>query len=227
MKLLSSLIRCLATLVFLTCAILGALAPAAHAHTVGPQFISVFDRVSPPEPGVKVEVASTGKAPRLVIICPRGHVLEIEGLDGEPFARIIAGKAQVNSRSPSRYMLTDPGGWPRAVHGKPQPEIKPLWRVAGTSNALVYWERRAEWPLIGPPDAARRLGKRVTIERWAIPATYDGGPIQILGHVDWSPPGLNFEVVALGATFVVFLGFAFVGKWKERAVKNVSGRPAK
>src|SRR5438270_7463956 len=65
-------------------------ASPAEAHTTGPQLVSHFDGFAPPSPGVEYSILSTGSAPYVTVAVGGSHVLEIFGLEGEPFIRIGA-----------------------------------------------------------------------------------------------------------------------------------------
>jgi hypothetical protein len=197
-------------------ALLLAVAAPAGAHTTGPQFPSIFDSISPPAPGVQVTLRPTESAPYLTIRVRGTHTVEVLGLEGEPFARIGAEGAFVNQRSPSLYLTED--SEKRPPRRRDQGLGAPDWKRVSPEPVFNYFDPRAEWPHSQPPEDVRRLGERVTVFRWEIPALYDGQPIVLKGHVDWVPGPLNVEM------FLLPIPLVFVALWwLEPRIKRFAG----
>lgn len=178
-------------------------ATPAEAHTVGPQLLTIFDAIAPPAPGVSYQVLSTGAAPYVTVALSGNHTFEIFGLLGEPFIRMGPDGVQTNRRSPSvEYLIKDPAkplNLP-AVNNQP-----PAWDSVSTDAVFHYYERRAEWPHTGQPVEAQALGRPAVVYRFSIPASYDGRPVAILGHVRWVPAPINFEIPLLFVPFAVVI----------------------
>lgn len=172
----------------------------AEAHTTGPQLISHFDGVAPPAPGVDYSILSTGSAPYVTVSLHGAHTFEIRGLQGEPFIEITADGVSLNKKSPSLYLTTDPSRKPSAVATV---DPVPDWTKVADQPAYHYYETRAEWPHIGQPDEARRLGRTATVYRFSIPGVFDGQPVAIDGHVTWVPAPLNLEIPLLFVPLIV------------------------
>ncbi len=66
-----------------------AVAPAApaYAHPGNPNFRSTVTSIDPAVPAVRAEVVNLDD--RLVLSSSGGHTVEVEGYDGEPYARIL------------------------------------------------------------------------------------------------------------------------------------------
>jgi hypothetical protein len=193
------------------------LATPAHAHTAGPEFVSVFESISPPAPGIRVSLRSTGSAPQLTIEGHRSHTFEVSGIEGEPFALINSDGAFVNELSSSAYLVREPGSAPRRTDETAAAK-QPRWKLVSRESTFQYYEPRAEWPHTGPPPDVERIGRRATILRWEIPSRYDGHRTAIEGRVDWVPQGLNFEVFLLAGALVLLAFW-----WMETRVARWAG----
>lgn len=174
-------------------ALLSATASPAYAHTLGPEFVSFFDRVTPSAP-VTVQVNQTTAAPQLSVRVTGNDELTLIGAEREPLARVGPNGAYANTRSPTWYLSKNPNKNPPRTVGASMP---PRWRRITEKPELIYQESRAEWPHSAPPEDVRQIGERTTIMEWRIPATYGGMPVEIQGHVDWIPRPLMLEIPIL------------------------------
>jgi hypothetical protein len=193
------------------------LATPAHAHTAGPEFVSVFETISPPAPGIRVSLRSTGSAPQLTIEGHRSHTFEVSGLEGEPLALINSDGAFVNELSSSAYLVREPGSAPRRTEDSAGAQ-QLRWKLVSRELIFQYHEPRAEWPHTGPPPDVERVGRRATILRWEIPSRYDGNRVAIKGRVDWTPQGLNFEVFLFAGALVMLVFWWMeprIGHWVQ------------
>jgi hypothetical protein len=172
----------------------------AEAHTTGPQLISHVDGIVPAAPGVDYSLLSTGSAPYVTVSLRGAHTFEIRGLQGEPFIQITQEGVSVNRDSPSLYLTKDPSKKPATSATVNQ---TPAWEKVADQPLYHYYETRAEWPHIGQPDEARRLGRTATVYRFSIPAVFDGHAAAIEGHVTWIPAPINLEIPLLFVPLVV------------------------
>jgi hypothetical protein len=172
----------------------------AQAHTTGPQLISHVDGIVPAAPGVDYSLLSTGSAPYVTVSLRGDHTFEIRGLQGEPFIQITQDGVSVNRDSPSLYLTRDPSKKPAIPATVSQ---TPTWEKVADQPLYHYYETRAEWPHIGQPDEARRLGRTTTVYRFSIPAVFDGHAAAIEGHVTWIPAPINLEIPLLFVPLVV------------------------
>lgn len=186
----------------LTAGLTVAAAPPAQAHTTGPQLVSHVEGIAPPAPGVDYSLLSTGSAPYVTVSLRGNHTFEIRGLRGEPFIRLTAAGVDVNRNSPSLYLTTDPSKKP-TVPATVNPQVS--WEHVADQPTEHYYETRAEWPHLGQPVEAQRLGRTATVYRFAIPALFDGQTAAIEGHVTWIPAPINLEVPLLFVPLVVVL----------------------
>jgi hypothetical protein len=135
-------------------------ARVARAHGVGVPLVPHVDRLVPAVEGIDAE-GVVAVAPMIRVRNRTSETLTILGEGGEPLARIGAGGAQINARSPTaRRALAHLGHRPSAGSGEPR------WVPAAS-------EARLEW--LDP-----RLSAGAT--SWAIPARLGTRPIRIEGH---------------------------------------------
>ncbi|HKN49864.1 MAG TPA: hypothetical protein VJ010_06515 [Actinomycetota bacterium] len=192
----------------------------AQAHTTGPQLISHIDGIAPAAPGVDYSLLSTGSAPYVTVSLRGAHTFEIRGLQGEPFIQITQDGVSVNRDSPSRYLTRDPSKKPAIP---PTVSQTPAWEKVADQPLYHYYETRAEWPHVGQPDEARRLGRTATVYRFSIPAVFDGHPAAIEGHVTWIPAPINLEIPLLFVPLVVVGLLWLEPKAKPHAAKIARG----
>jgi hypothetical protein len=178
----------------------------AYAHTLGPEFVSFFDRVTPSVP-VTVRVNQTTAAPQLSVRVTGSEELTLIGAQQEPLARVGPRGAYANTRSPTWFLSKNPDKNPPETVGASMP---PRWSRVAEEPELIYQESRAEWPHSAPPEDVKRIGERATIMEWRIPANYGGMPVEIQGHVDWIPRPLMLEIPILLMVAVGWLIVRFV-----------------
>jgi hypothetical protein len=176
----------------------------AIAHSTGPQLVSIFDRVTPAVTGVSINIRQTGTAPEFTVSARKPDQLEILGAAGEPFLRITGGECSENTKSLTAFLATDPNRIasqaPKSVDSNASPE----WRKLNSKPSCTWFERRAEWPARTAPQDVVRKGKRATVFRWSVPATYNGQRVSIAGHVDWVPAPLDLGTLLVIPLLVVF-----------------------
>lgn len=150
-------------------------------------FRAVLERVTRPARGLEVRILY-GRVPALFVRNATGRLLEVPGLDGEPFLRIGPRGVEANLRSPTWYRAGDPRGVsappPEAVAG-----AVPVWESVASEPQWAWLEYRAAWRDPYPPDEVLAAGRRATVLRFDVPATLGGEPIRFVGRVEWLPPG--------------------------------------
>lgn len=169
----------------------------AEAHTLGPEFQSIFDRVTPASP-VAVTISQTQEAPMLTVRLEGPETLQIIGQEQEPVARIQPDGSFENTRSPTLWLARNPNKNPPRSVGA---DLAPRWKPVSDEPEFSYPEPRAEWPHDQAPPDVLGMGRRTTIMNWSIPASYGGKEILIEGHVDWvpRPASLELPMLLLGA----------------------------
>jgi hypothetical protein len=196
---------------FLLAAIATLLAASpAQAHTVGPQFIPVFDGTAPPAPAVRVIVTVTGAAPQLTVRVKGADELALSGIDGEPFVRIGPQGGFLNEASPTAKLSRDAGAkrplvTPAPASAPAAPPAPARWKRITRKPELSWYELRAEWPGLQAPEGVRRANRRTSIYRWSIEGRLGEAPIQLFGHVDWVPRPFDASLLIFAGVVLVFL----------------------
>jgi hypothetical protein len=166
-------------------AVLVAVAPAAHAHPLGPEhggYYSTFSNVHPPVLGL--QVAILGGVERLRVSNLSGQTLVIFGPEGAPFLRFT-------SKAVYRYEPVTAG-----------------WHQVAAGSTYAWAEPRISWTEDSPPEeVVAAPGETHFIRDWTIPGRVGGTAVQIRGFLGWAPH--TDGASADGRAFV--LAFALTG----------------
>ncbi len=188
-------------LAFLLAAVLSLIyAPVrAEAHGGNPDYRSVINRVVPPVPGLKLEVIDYDADIRLT--APAGVRIEIDGYEGEPYARIQAdGTVEVNQRSRSAYLNTERYG-NAEIPETADNEAKPKWETVREDGVFQWHDHRSHWMSPQPPEKVEDRQQRTQLFDYEIPIRVDGKPATIQGTLFWVGSGseskLPFFLVGL------------------------------
>jgi hypothetical protein len=194
-----------------TLLILAACAAPASAHQGDPNYRSVVDRVTPPVPGLQVQVLSYDD--RLLLTNRSGRTVVIDGYEGEPYARLLPdGTVQVNRRSPAAYLNEERfGGVPTPPSARA--DAPPQWQVLDRTGRFEWHDHRMHWMVKGtlPPGIVREQ-RRQKVFDYRIPLRVGDRSGAILGTLWWvgSPSGFPLPaalslaaLAALGAGLVV------------------------
>lgn len=175
-------------------AMAGAVAPClaagpAAAHEQVPGVAAVLDAVSPPVPGVTIQVRISA-ADQVVVDNPTPALLEVFGRSGEPFLRIGPDGTAGNARSPSFTDSLNPEG--AVLPPDADPAAPPRWVPLSRDHAWGWFDHRLHPAAItrapGPPSA-----KVVQLGPWEIPMRYDGHLVSVRGHREFRPPLGSFH----------------------------------
>lgn len=113
------------------------------------------------------------------------RVLEIAGLDGEPFLRIGPSGVEGNTRSPTYYLAGS--RTIREVPSDADAKAAPQWTKLSPQPVWAWLEYRARLP---EQQRGYALGPRERVVlTWTTPATFAGRPVRIAGTVRWVPAG--------------------------------------
>jgi hypothetical protein len=210
-------------LLALTAALL--LAPsAALAHGGNPNFRSIFNGLSTPLPGVKVQVIgydslyelrSTAKQP-----------VRIYGYDGEPYSRILPdGTVQQNTNSPAVYLNNDEFGTaPVPAHAHKGAPV--VWKTVDKTATITWHDHRMHYIGNGRPPKVTDTHKKTKIFDYTIPIAEGATKSNITGTLFWvGPAGGGFPVGA-GIAFAIILlgsGILVVTVRRRRAAAAVDG----
>jgi hypothetical protein len=189
-----------AVLVALGLGVLLVLAPAAPAgaDAVRPgDTRSVVDRLSPPTPGVQVEVL--GGDAFLQVTATRGTTVLVPGYSGEPYLRIRAdGVVERNTNSPAVALnRTRLGSGTGDSTG--DATAAPDWERIGSGGRVAWHDHRIHWMAPNTPSAA----PGGVIQRWEVPLEVDGHSVTVHGRLLLVDPGFPWAAVVLVAVAAV------------------------
>ncbi|HEX2239971.1 MAG TPA: hypothetical protein VHJ82_02335 [Actinomycetota bacterium] len=129
-----------------------------------------------------------GNVPGIYVRNSTGKVLQVPGLQDEPFLRIGPRGTFANMRSPTYHFAGT-----QALARVPQdtdPSAKPSWKRVSSKPIWAWLELRARLPA----EAQLRsvLGaERRTVLSWTTPMYLAGDLIELKGELDWIPPSLD------------------------------------
>src|SRR5688572_12550506 len=158
----------------------------AIAHEGNPNYESRVRSMSPGAEGVRVQVVNYDDS--LELVNSSGQTVEIEGYDGEPYARVLAdGTVQVNERSPARFLNDDRFAAvdvPKTADAKAEPE----WKTIDESGRFTWHDHRIHWmsEAADPPQLEDK-SKRTKIFDWKVPLAVAGAPTTVAGDLYWKP----------------------------------------
>jgi hypothetical protein len=163
-------------------ALTGAAGAAAHGGTRTQGYVSTFAALQPNVLGVSVNVFGPTNQFRLANYS--GKTVVVLGYQGEPYLRFSGLTVDENLASPTRYLnASDPVPAAAALGAQAR------WHHVARSSSYTWHDHRIEWTAARPPAAVRRAPSEPhAIFKWHIPATADGKPFRITGHLGWVPP---------------------------------------
>jgi hypothetical protein len=140
---------------------------------------------TPPDTDVDV---LDGRVPGLFLTWRGGGALVVNGIQGEPFARLTSSRTEVN---PTSETWQDDqrlrGSALAATFAPADPKAQPRWHTESATARLTWLDRRLAYAPGVPPDDVLRSGKPTTLVEWTVPVTIDGRPGAITGTTTWQP----------------------------------------
>lgn len=192
---------------------------SASAHQGNPNFRSDVRQLTPATDGVTIEVLN--RDDRLLLTNRSDQTVEIEGYEGEPYARVLPdGTVEVNRNSPATYLNEERDGDvpvpPNAKKGAPV-----QWQTQSKTGKFEWHDHRFHWMGTGTPPAVKDTSKLTKVNDWSIPVQVDGRTGAITGTLYWTPKddaGAPIgAIVALAALAVIGVGFVvFVRRRRRR-----------
>jgi hypothetical protein len=189
--------------VLLAVVALAAAAPVATAHTGNPNFRSVVKAVTPPAPGVTLDVLSLDD--RLQIVNRSSQTVVVDGYNEEPYLRIRPdGTVQVNRLSPATYLNQDRFG------RKPTPafadaKAAPQWQTVDKTGRYEWHDHRIHYMARGVPPQVKDPSVRTTVFGWKVPIAVGAKRGTIAGTLFWQPKDDSGPPVAAIAGFTALL----------------------
>lgn len=152
-------------------------APSAVAHEVDPSVLTVIDSITPPVPGITVDVG-TSVTTELLLDNTTAHPVEVLDDSGQPFLRIGPGGVEGNLAAPAWYLSNQPLGSGSAIPAGASTDAPDRWVVVSTEHAWGWFDHR-----LHPTPLAGVLGegRRPTFE---IPLRTNGRAVVVSGHLE-------------------------------------------
>jgi hypothetical protein len=197
----------------------------AHQGAADPNYRSTIRAISPQTHGLSVEVLDFED--RLQLVNRSGRTVEVDGYDGEAYARIEAdGTVQVNRHSPAYYLNEVSTGSvtpPASASG----DAPPQWHTLDRTGRFEWHDHRIHWMGTGLPPQVKDKGKRTKIFDWQVPVRVGGRKGDIAGTLTWvGPPSAGGPPTAAIAAFVAIVlagGVAVVLVRRHRRAGTSSG----
>jgi hypothetical protein len=191
----------------LALAVLATVPAAALAHGGNPNFRSIFNGLTTPLPGVRVQVI--GYDSLYEVRSTARQTVTIYGYDGEPYSRILAdGTVQQNTNSPAVYLNNDEFGTaPVPAHAHKGAPV--VWRTVDKTGTITWHDHRMHYIGTGKPPIVKDTHKKTKIFDYKIPLAEGATKSDITGTLFWvGPAGGGFPVGAGIAFAVLLLGSA-------------------
>ncbi len=208
------------------CALVSLPAATAFAHQGNPNFRSDVRALTPATDGVTIEVLN--RDDRLLLTNRSTKTIEIDGYEGEPYARVLPdGTVQVNRNSPATYLNEERDGdvpVPANAHqGAPV-----QWETQSKTGKFEWHDHRFHWMGTGTPPAVKDTSRTTKVNDWSIPVKVDGQTGAITGTLWWTPR--DDPAAPVGAIVaLVVLAVAGVALRRLRAPptpRSAVGRPS-
>jgi hypothetical protein len=175
---------------------------AAAAHNGSPTFRSNVRAVTPPEPGVQVQVLNYDD--RLQLINRSGRSVVVRGYSGEPYIRVLGdGTVEVNRNSPAFYLNEDRYADVK-VPATASKGATPAWKALNKTGRYEWHDHRIHYMAKGTPPQVKDRNKRTKIFAWQVPIEVGGRPARLRGDLYWQPQtgGLPRGAMLAFAAFV-------------------------
>jgi hypothetical protein len=196
----------------LACAVLVGTAGPASAHGVGglqpTNYLTTIDSMSPPVPGITVEVVDLGT--RLQLRNTTAHDVVVLGYDGEPYLRVGPRGVFQNVRSPAVYInrslnLANAAAPPRTA----DPKAPPKWEKIGDGNTVRWHDHNAHY--MGtqePPVVQRDRSQRHVIDKYTVKMVWNGEDVVARGRIIWVPPPSPWPWIAAAVVLAAVVVWA-------------------
>lgn len=181
-------------------------ATPAFAHEGNPNFRSELDGVSPPVPGLEVEVLNYDDS--LELVNRTGEAVIVEGYQQEPYVRIEAdGQVSVNANSPTYYLNEDRYGNVEPP-ARADADAAPDWQPVDDTGRYVWHDHRIHYMSTGTPSQVTATSARTKIFDYRVPIEVGDRHVAITGTLFWvGEPGgfptLPFLILGLVALLSV------------------------
>lgn len=177
----------------------------ASAHTMGPDFSSVFRGISPAIPGVSVRIEEDGA--RIALVNHSDRSLVILGYQGEPYIRFRPGGiVERNSRSVTTSLHQAAAGSPLlAASAFDDRGVPARWTIVGRHGRFSWHDQRIQWVGSDRPANVTDVNRRTRISDWSIPMRIESRATAIRGTLFWigrPKPAPSWPLLAFVGTVV-------------------------
>ncbi len=184
-----------------------------------PNYRSTITSISPPTSGLHLQVLQFSD--RLLLRNETGRAVEIEGYEGEPYARLQAnGTVEVNTHSPAYYLNQSFYG-NVTVPSFASASAKPAWLLVDRTGQFEWHDHRIHWMSPVLPPQVKDKSKRTLIFDWHVPIAVGARSGTVAGTLYWTPNASSapVAVIVIGALIVV-LGIAFSVLVRRRRARS-------
>jgi len=196
-------------------------AAPAGADAAGPtDYRSEVTGIEPPVDGVEATIR--GGDSFLELSVDEGHVVTVEGYQGEPYLQVLEdGTVQRNRLSSATYLNDDRKGGgevPAEVRAAMEDEgTAPEWETIATGGTYAWHDHRVHWMGEAAPQVPRG---ELVYDPWVVPIAVDGEAADITGTLRYEPSvsPLPWAGLALAAG----AGVAWLGRGR-RGLRATAG----
>jgi hypothetical protein len=193
---------------------LGATPASAHGVSgVQPtNFASRVRSITPPVPGLRVEVRDLGA--RIEVGNDTAFDVVILGYESEPYLRVGPAGVYENRRSPSAF-LNRSRTVGAAVPSSYDAHATPSWRRIGGGRVAFWHDHRVHWMGASVPGVVRDSpGRAHLVSNWVVALRYRGEAVTVRGDLRWvpGPSAVPRLMLALAAALLV-VGLGFTRRW--------------
>jgi hypothetical protein len=190
-------------------------APVAEAHLGNSNYMDTIDRVTPPSPGVSVQVLNFDN--NLEVDNRTGEPVVIYGYTGDLYARLLGdGTVEVNRRSPA-YYLNDDRYATTPVPASANARAAPEWVTLDKTGRFEWHDHRIHLFTTATPKVVTDTSKTTKIFSWSVPIMVGGQAGAIAGTLFWRGESGGFPIWALASMVVFVAGGALVVLRSRRA----------
>ena len=192
-----------------TVAVVTAVPASAHDTTLpdAAYYRSTVTSISPPTPGLKVELSTGGET--VTLTNETGSTVMVLGYEGEDYLRITPTGVDQNTNSLSAFLngTLVIQGLPQQL-GQTSPDQPPVWKHVADQPAYSWHDHRVHWMAQQqPPVVAADPSHPQHVFDWAMQLKVGDRPVTVHGSLDWiGHSGLTGLPLALTVLLAVVVG---------------------